>query len=99
MSTSENSQSYEDAFTAPPPRDRPTPSLFRRVEPLPGGRARVHVERGALDHTDSLNLKSERQRLRFAQACDAKAPGCLEEILHLLEQEALKQPFRYHADH
>jgi hypothetical protein len=92
---------YEDLTSDPTPNsERRTPnSLFRRIEPLPGGRSRVHVERGALDHTDQFNLKSERQRLRFAQACDAKDPGCLAEILALLEAEACKQDFKYLADH
>jgi hypothetical protein len=60
------------------------------VEELPAGRARVTAEGGALEHADQMDLRSERQRLRFAQGCDAKEPGCLDEILRLLENKAMK---------
>jgi len=74
-------------------------SLWRRVEHLGAGRYRVHVERGALEHADQLNLKSELQRKRYAQACDAKEPGCYDEVLRMLEREALLEGSKYNADH
>ena len=69
-------------------------SLYFKFSPIGGGRFHVTVERGALAHTDALRLASERQRLRFAQACDAKDPGCFADVLSLLEKEAVKQPFK-----
>ena len=74
-------------------------SLWRKIEHLGAGRFRVHVERGALEHCDQLNLKSETQRHRFAQACNAKEPGCYAEILALLERESLLEGAKYEADH
>jgi hypothetical protein len=73
--------------------------FWRRVEKLSYGRFRVHVERGALEHVDQLKLKSVRQRERFAQACDAKEPGCYAEVLALLDQEAMLLGMKYDADH
>src|SRR6476659_5119151 len=70
--------------------------LKLNVESLPAGRSRIVIEDGgALEHTDQLNLKSERQRLRIAQACDAKCPGCLDEVHALLEKEALRQRVKF----
>jgi hypothetical protein len=69
--------------------------LWRQVESLPDGRSRVQVERGALSHTDQLRLSSVRQRERFAQACELKDPGCYDEILSMLEKEALIERTKY----
>ena len=101
MSTYEN-VTGSTPNSSSPNSERRTPNsrpLRLHVEPLPGGRSRVHAERGALDHADQFNLKSERQRLRFAQACDAKEPGCLSEVLSRLEREALLLGSKYNADH
>ena len=68
-----------------------TPRIKITVEELPAGRARVMVDGGALEHADQLDLRSERQRLRFAQASEAKVPGCFAEVLRLLEAKALQQ--------
>jgi hypothetical protein len=81
--------------------ERPKPSLWLKVERLPGdgGRARVYVERGAFSHVDQLSLKSERQREMFAEACERKQPGCYDEILTRLERESRQASSKYDARH
>ena len=72
--------------------------LWHRLEKLSYGRYRIYIERGALEHVDQIRLKSDRQRERFAQACDAKDPGCFAEVLALLEREANLIGAKYDAD-
>jgi len=72
--------------------------LWHRLEKLSYGRFRIYIERGALEHVDQIRLKSDRQRERFAQACDAKDPGCFAEVLALLEREANLIGAKYDAD-
>ena len=76
-------------------QEQPKAKIWRRVESLPDGRSRIQLERGALAHIDQLNLSSQRQKLRFAQACDVKEPGCLDEVLQMLDKEGMLERSKY----
>jgi hypothetical protein len=70
------------------------PKIKVSVEHIAGGRGRVTALGGVLDHIDQIQVFSERQRLRFAQACEAKLEGCQEEVLGKLEREAISLQFK-----
>jgi DNA repair protein RadA/Sms len=70
-------------------------SLYWRIQDLAHGRCRVSVERGALEHVDQLRLSSDLQREKFAAACDAKLPGCYDEVLTELERHATRHRSYY----
>src|SRR4051794_7475948 len=72
------------------------PKISLKVEHIAAGRARVMATGGVLEHTDQLQMFSERQRLRFAQACNLKLEGCLNEVQRMLEREA--DSLRYKVD-
>src|SRR5947207_9280445 len=72
------------------------PKIALKVEHIAAGRARVMATGGVLDHTDQLQMFSQRQRLRFAQACNLKLEGCLHEVQRMLEREA--DSLRYKVD-
>src|SRR3954467_3848539 len=72
------------------------PKIALKVEHIAAGRARVMATGGVLEHTDQLQMFSERQRLRFAQACNLKLEGCLYDVLRLMEREA--DSLRYKVD-
>src|SRR5829696_5174999 len=66
------------------------PEVAVALKPLRGSRVRAEADcfSQGLRHGDELDLASELQRRRFAQACDAKCPGSFRPVYRTLEDSA-----------